>query len=184
MLQIGSKQRGIWRDVVNGCLLTLLLTLVPLKISFAQAVGPASFSDIAAPNQAMERAVPRILGWYFRPSRRPKVIYLAGDDIRTSWLPHVKNIEFRLLSSEEVRQRDEEVYFFTAAESTGGSFRIGFAYGTPGCVHVGDTWQLRISKKRIRLWRDGGSIAGGCSRGMPQSNNGMHPTRISGDFMR
>jgi len=165
MLQIGAEQRGIWRGIFSGCLLALLLPLGPLRISVGQAVDPASSSDIGVPNQAMEHAIPRILAWYFRPKRRPKVIYLAGDGIRASWLPSVKNIEFRLLSSEEVRQRGEEVYFFTTAAGPGDSFRIGFSYGTPGCVHVGDTWQLRISKKRIRLWRDGGSIAGGCSSG-------------------
>jgi len=135
----------------------------------------------------VEQVVQRVLIWYFKASDKPKVIYLAEQGLQKSWLPSIKNIEFRLLTSEEIKQRKTSVYLFTEVEKhSPNTHNIVFTFGDAECKFAGDTWHFRISKPRMRLWRKG-SIFGDCSlpsiNAEPQSNNGMHPTTISGTFI-
>src|SRR5438045_5474040 len=83
----------------------LLFPVLILLLSLA-VLGQTSRTDIfyvvelSQPTKG--QVVKRILAYYFRPSRKPKVIYLAEEHIEKDWLPSIKNIEFRLLSSDEI----------------------------------------------------------------------------------
>ena len=150
----------------NRQIVLRFLSVLILLFSFSTSiVGQTEESDesvsVVIPDQVTEQVVRRILGWYFKPRNKPKVIYLAQQGLQQSWLPTIKNIEFRLLSSEEIQQKGLEVHFFTKPEHSGNTYSIGFAFGDPSCDYFGHNWQFRISKQRVRLW-ESGSVGGGC----------------------
>jgi hypothetical protein len=120
--------------------------------------------DVVVSEQVMAQVVRRVLVWSFKSSSRPKVINLAERGLQKSWLPVIRNIEFRLLSAEDIQQTEQGIYFFTETERSGNKYQIGFAFGNPDCDFRGDRWHFRISNQRIRLWQDGG-IGGDCSSG-------------------
>jgi hypothetical protein len=137
-------------------LLSLILIFSFSIVGISQKVRSQELHAVSVPKQAVEQVVRRVLIWYFKASDNPKVIYLAEQGLRRSWLPSIKNIEFRLLSSEEIQQREKGVYFFTKVEKRSpNTFEIVFAFGDPDCDHAGDRWHFLISKQRLRLWRKG-----------------------------
>ena len=111
-----------------------------------------------------QEIVRRILIFKFKPSKDQKIVYLAKRDIEPSWLPKISNIEFRLLSDEEVQDRDKGIFFFTEPELTKETYSISFAFGDPDCDYTGGGWDFRITKNKLRLWYVG-EIGGGCGGG-------------------
>lgn len=140
---------------------SLMLIFSFSAISFGQTVEESDAPPVVVPEQAMEQVVRRILVWSFKPRKQKKIIYLAAQGIQKSWLPTIKNIEFRLLSDEEVRQRKEGVYFFTKPECSENEYSIVLAFGDPNCNYLGNSWYFRITNQRVRLRRPG-NAAGGC----------------------
>lgn len=154
-------------------LVSLILIFSFSIVGISQKVNSQESYAVDVPEQAMERVVPRVLIWYFKVSDNPKVIYLAEQGIRRSWLPSIKNIEFRLLSSEEVQQREKGVYLFTKVEKhSPNTFEIVFAFGNPDCEYAGDRWHFLISKHRVRLWKRG-EVFMGCSPPFSMSNRNL-----------
>lgn len=123
-----------------------------------------TFYVVELPEQDIKQVVKRILTYYFRPGAKPKVIYLAQENIQKSWLPSIKNIEFQLLKTDEIEQKRMDVYFFGEIwQNTPGLYKVIFAYGDPTCEHLGDLWNFRVSKDKVRLWRKQNSeIVGVC----------------------
>jgi hypothetical protein len=74
----------------------------------------------------------------------------------------IKNIEFRLLSIEEIQQKNLKVHFFTEPEFSQNAYSIGFAFGDPACKFLGENWCFRISNQKVRLRLCGG-VGGLCS---------------------
>jgi hypothetical protein len=152
----------------NRILLRASVLLILLFSSSMSILGQTQESDrlnsTAIPDQAMEQIVRRVLAWYFKPRTRQKVIFLDGPGLQKSWFPSIENIEFRFVADEDRQQVVNGVYFFTEPERYGNRYQIGFAFGSPGCEYLGDLWHFRISKQRIRLWRDKDvGIGGNCS---------------------
>lgn len=154
-------------------LLSLILIFSFSIVGISQKVRSQESSAVDVPEQAVERVVQRVLIWYFKASDNPKVIYLAEQGLRRSWLPSIKNIEFRLLSSEEIQQREKGVYLFTKVEKhSPNTFDIVFAFGDPECEFAGDRWHFLISKHRVRLWEKG-EVFMGCSPPFSISNRNL-----------
>jgi len=133
-------------------------------IVLSQGIDIKESADIPVPEYVMQDVIRRILVYKIKPANRKKVIYLAQSRINRSWLPEIKNIEFRLLTNGEVEDIDRGVYFFTKPELENGTYEIGVGFGDPGCEYVGDSWRFRIAKDKVRLWLEGG-IGGGCGGG-------------------
>jgi hypothetical protein len=153
--------RKICKHITLGLPLTLVLIFSFSMFAFAQTVESEEQPEIVVPEQAMEQVVQRVLVYAFKPRTKPTVIYLAEQGIKQSWLPTIKDIEFRLLSIEEIQQKELNVYFFTKPDLSGNTYDIGFAFGDPTCKYLGVNWHFRISKQKIKLWQNGG-VGGGC----------------------
>ncbi len=150
---------------MKACLLFILL----LSLGFSAIVQGQELKDnkpsqTSISSNVKQEVVRRILIFKFKPSNHQKVVYLAKGDIDSSWLPEIPNIEFRLLSDEEIEDRETGVYFFTEPELTRKSYSINFAFGDPDCGYTGGGWNFRITKNRLRLWYVG-EVGGGCSGG-------------------
>jgi hypothetical protein len=115
---------------------------------------------VEVPDHVMEQVVRRILTWSFKPVRRPKIIYLADVQVEPSWLPHIRNVEFRLISIEAIEEKNLKVYFFTKPFVKNKVHVIDLAYGQPTCYSDGTSWSFRI-RKRVRLWQNLG-FGSGC----------------------
>ncbi len=137
------------------------------------------------PENVMREVVRRILIYKFKPLNRKKIIYLAQEEINQSWLPEIKNVEFQLLSKEEISQQEKEVYFFRKPEpAENNNYEIGFAFGSPNCEYLGDNWRFRISgNNKVKLWLAGG-VGGGCGSssdfGAPPEQLNFYPNEIKG----
>ena len=159
--------KRIDRETCMQIALKFLITLVLISgfsiISFAQTSEESEeLPDVIVPEQAMEQAIWRVLVWSFKPRNKPTVIYLSAQGIKQSWLPPIKNIEFRLLSIEEIQQKNLKVHFFTKPEFSENEYSIGFAFGSPTCESIGENWCFRISNQKIKL-RLCGAVGGGCN---------------------
>lgn len=144
------------------CLLLMLaLSFGCSNIVFGQMPDSEETPDVIVPERALEQVVRRVLVWSFKPRDKPTVVYLAEQEIKQSWLPTIKNIEFRILSAEEIEQKNIKVYFFTKPALTENIYDIGFAYGTLNCDYWGTGWYFRISKRKVRLWQSG-TVGGAC----------------------
>lgn len=154
------------RETCKRYTLRLLSVLILIStfsiIGFAQITESGEPPELVIPEKAMEQVVRRVLIWSFKPRNKPTVIYLAEQDIKQTWLPPIKNIEFQLLSVEEIRQKDLTVHFFTKPDLSGKTYNIGFAFGNPTCKYLGENWHFRISERKVRLWQNGG-VGGFCS---------------------
>lgn len=154
------------RETAKQIALSLLFALIIISYfsttAFAQAIESDEPSDIVVSEHIMEQVVRRVLVWSFKSRNKPTVIYLAEQRIKESWLPKIKNIEFRLLSNEEIQEKSLKVHFFTKLERLENSYDIGFAFGDPSCEFLGMYWHFRISKQKVRLWQNGG-VGGFCN---------------------
>lgn len=146
-------------------LFILLLSLGFAAIVQGQEPKDKEPSQTSISSNVKQEVVNRILIFKFKPSSRQKVIYLAKGDIDSSLLPKIPNIEFRLLSDEEIEDRETGVYFFTEPELIKKSYSISFAFGDPHCGYTGGGWSFRITQNRLRLWYVG-EVGGGCSGGV------------------
>lgn len=142
----------------------LLLSLGFFATVQCQELENEEPSQTSISSNIKQEIVRRILLFKFKSSKRQKVVYLAKGDIDSSWLPKIPNIEFRLLSDEELEDRETGVYFFTEPELTKKSYSINFGFGDPECDYTGGGWNFRITKNRLRLWYVG-EIGGGCGGG-------------------
>jgi hypothetical protein len=144
-------------------LLSLMLILSFLTIGSSQTLESNETTNVVIPEQVMEQVVRRVLVWSFKPRNKPTVIYLAEERLNKSWLPTIKNIEFRLLSSDEILEKNLKVHFFTELNFSGKTYNIGFVFGHPICGYDGGQWHFRPSKQKIRLWQNGGvgALGGG-----------------------
>ncbi|HMS41797.1 MAG TPA: hypothetical protein PKE69_16315, partial [Pyrinomonadaceae bacterium] len=138
----------------------LLIALVFSGIAKGQETDESSKIEI--PDNIKQEIVRRILVFKFKPLKRQKVIYLASEGINASWLPKIANIEFKLLSDEEIEDGEREVYFFTKSTLEKKTYSIGFAFGITNCSYIGDGWNFRITNNKLRLWYVSG-IGGFCS---------------------
>lgn len=144
-------------------LLLFFIIIFSLSITvFGQNNGDEKSSVVSVPENVMQEVVRRILIYQFKPLTKKKVIFIAKKEIKREWLPKIQNVEFHLLTDEEVEDSGNDVYFFTEPELSKRTYEIGFAYDDPNCEYIGDTWRFRISKNRIRLWLTNGGIGGGC----------------------
>ncbi len=140
-----------------------LIALVFSGIAKAQESESKEISQISIPENIKQEIVRRILVFKFKPAKRPKVINLAKKDIDPSWLPKISNIEFRLLSDEEVEDSKTDIYFFTEPTLEQNTYSFGFVFGAK-CSYTGDYWNFRFTNNRLRLWH-AGEMGGGCGTG-------------------
>ena len=155
-----QNYREIYKQIAFKFLFALVLISNFSFVGFAQTEDSEETS-VSIPEQATEQVVRRVLIWSFKPRNKLTVVYLAEQRIKQSWLPRIKNIEFRLLSIEKIQQKDLKVHFFTEPELSGNIYSIGFAFGDPTCEYLGTYWHFRIANQKIRLWQNGG-VGGGC----------------------
>lgn len=130
-------------------------------IANGQEFANKEVSNVSIPSNIKQEIVRRILIYKFKPSKNRRVIYVAEKGISREWLPAITNIEFRLLSDEEVEDTEKKIYFFTELEQSSSSYTINLGFGDPDCNYSGDGWRFRINKGKIRLWYEG-EIGGGC----------------------
>jgi hypothetical protein len=143
-------------------LFTLMVILFFSVIVGSQEIeGEKSFVT-PVPEIVMHQVVRRILVYNFKPVNRRKVVYLSKQGINQSWLPAIPNIEFRLLSDEEIEDKGTGIYFFTKPELSKRTYDIGFAFGNPDCEYTGETWRFRVAENKVRLWQ-GGFFGGFCN---------------------
>ena len=154
-----TSQQAVFRYLVS-----LILISSFSIISFSQSF-PLQEREATVPEQAMEQVVKRVLIWTFKPTTKPTIIYLAEQGIKQSWLPTIKNIEFRLLSTDEIQQKNLEVYFFTNPKLSAKTFNIVLTFGTVNCDHpeYSYPWRFRISRQKVRVWRSKRGFGGGCT---------------------
>ncbi len=160
----------------------LLITFILFNIAKSQESESQELSKIPIPENIKQELVRRILIFEFKSSNRQKVIYLSEKGIKKQWLPNIKNIEFRLLSDEELEDKEKGVYFFTKPELANNTYTISFAFGNPECDYSGTSWSFRISNKKLRLWYVGG-MGGGCSGGRSSNTPGAlntYPNELEG----
>lgn len=168
--QTKNTTRGI-RLFMKTKFLLLLLTIFSLSIIvIGQDTESEEFSSKPVPENAMREVVRRILVYKFKPRNRKTIIYIAQKGISQNWLPEIQNIEFRLLTDEEVEDKGIDIYFFTKPELSKTTYEIGFGFGDPDCNHEGDTWRFRISKGKVKLWQYGG-FGGICSGSFGEFEN-------------
>ena len=144
----------------------VLLLSIGFSASIAQGqeLKNSEISQNSISSNIKQEIVRRILLFNFKPSKRQKIIYLAKGEIDSSWLPKIPNIEFRLLSDEEIEDRETGVYFFTEPEIMKKSYGINFGFGDMECDYTGGGWNFRVTKNRLMLWYVG-EIGGGCGGG-------------------
>lgn len=133
---------------------TLAILCFPL-IGFGQEDVSAGYTAAALPDPVMRQVVRRILVWSFKPRSRPAVIHLSAKGVKEEWLPSIKNIQFKLLSEDEVQRRaDQGVYFFrkTSLRKKTKTYEIGFGFGDPQCESDGTGWFFRVSGNKVRTW--------------------------------
>lgn len=123
--------------------------------------------EIVVPEQAMEQVVRRILIWQFKPRKKPTTIYLAAEGIKQAWLPEIKNINFELLSDEEVEQAKDHYAFIILGKSEN-VFSVCFMSGNSGSGYEGYHWEFRILRQRVRLWQSGLCGSSGLDTGIPR----------------
>ncbi len=129
------------------------LLIILLALIFSIAIFAQDETEIKLPDQIMEEIVNRILVYSFKPRNKPTTIYLAEKGIKESWLPNIKNIEFKLLSDKEIEKKD--IYFFKLFDKEKKNFSIGFGFGDPNCSSYGLNWSFRIVKEKVKLWQSG-----------------------------
>ena len=136
---------------------------------FGQSAETEKFYAVELSRQTKEQVVKRILTNYFKPTDKPKVVYIAEEGIEGKWMPSIVNIEFRLISRNEVEQRKISVYLFSDIwQNNLGSYQIVFGYGDPNCKYSGGLWKFRLSNTKVRLWR---------GRNVPIGGNCSHPSQ-------
>jgi hypothetical protein len=142
----------------NKAVKLLLLSILILTFS-SIALGQPDYEEVSesvvkVPEFAMEQIVRRVLVLSLKPGAIPKVVYLSNRLVKRSWLPYIKNINFKLVTDQEAR-KSEGVYFFTQPRLEQGVREIGFGYGHPDCEGTVETWRFRIYGQKVKLWRNG-----------------------------
>lgn len=141
-------------------------TLVVTTAALGQGGEVSDEPALIVPVYGMDQVVRRILIWSFKPRNKKRIVYLSGNGIDPAWLPRIKNVDFRLLSDEEVQQRRPKgFYFFRPLDFEPGVYEIGFGFGVPPCKGSGNSWRYRMSGQKVKLWVN--ALFGiGCGSGM------------------
>lgn len=125
----------------------------------------AAFVETAVPDHVMKAVVQRMVSWYFKPSDMPRKVYFSDQLIRREWLPNIKNIEFVVLTPEEISKRGVKVNFFASVEVREGIFKVKYGVGD-GCSASGGVWYFWVWSDRLRLWKSENEGWGsGCGNG-------------------
>ncbi len=147
---------------------TKFLSFLIIIFSFSSLINAQESEEssvVSVPESAMQEIVRRILIYNFKSRIQEKTIYLRQKGIKQDWLPKIENVEFQLLTEEEIEDKGVEVYFFTEPEKSNATYEIGFAYGDPSCHYLGkNSWKFRISNSKVRLWvlHNEYGFGGGC----------------------
>jgi hypothetical protein len=123
-----------------GSVIFLMLGLISLSIPiFGQSPRTDTFYLVNLSQQTKENVIKRILANYFKPTDKPKVIYIAEEGIEKQWLPFIKNIEFRLISRDEVKQK--KLVFICSA--TYGKTRLVYTkLYSDKVIQIVNTWAI------------------------------------------
>jgi hypothetical protein len=136
---------------------------------FGQTTQTVEIQVVKVPDQVMKEVVRRILTSYFKPRDQAKTVYLSENGIKQTWLPKIKNIEFRLLTAEEFEKSGKSAYLFTETTLTEDTYSIGFGFGDSPCNLTGDSWYFRFINQKVELQQNG-RFARGCGRGSGDDN--------------
>ncbi len=158
---MNSNCKEIYKQFARSFLLASILISSFSIVGFGQK-EESKEKPVSIPEQAMKQVIRRVLIWSFKPRNKPTVIYLGEQGIKRSWLPTIKNIEFQLLSIEEIQQKKLKIYFFTNPAFSEYEYNLGFAFGSPICESSGENWCFRISKQEVKL-RLCGVVGGDCN---------------------
>jgi hypothetical protein len=159
------KSKSNFSQIASKSLLIIILALSFSIATFAQSEDSSDETEIKLPDEIMQQVVKRILVYSFKPRKKATTIYLAEEGIKENWLPKIKNINFKLLSKEEIEKKD--VYFIKFFGKEKKNYAIGFAFGNPYCSYEGKSrWSFRIVNERVKLWKENGvGFGGGCGSG-------------------
>lgn len=161
------KSKLNFSQIASKSLLIMILALSFSITIFAQDDEP----EIKLPDKIMQQVIKRILVYSFKPRKKQTTIYLADylaeKQIQESWLPKIKNINFKLLSDEEAEKKKRKIYLIKFFGKEKNTYSIGFAIGDSSCSYEGKSrWSFRLVRERVILWRDKGvGFGGGCGRG-------------------
>ena len=152
----------ILRLIITVAALAFLITTPFSLLTKGQEKTDGQPTEVYVPDAVMKQVVNRVLKRYFKPRADKKIIFLASDGMKVSWLPKISNTEFHLLSTDEIRKFKGTVYLFTAADFADGIYSIGFAMGDGLCAYTGDYWHFRFVSGKVRLWENG-RVGGDCA---------------------
>jgi hypothetical protein len=107
----------------------------------------------------MEQVVRRVLTWSFKPQKVRKTVLLYDEGIQPSWLPTIKNVDFELVSFDQLDERPGGIYHLSPVCVSRGRFVFELAFGDPvsgGTLGKEGTsnWAFRVSKQKGRLWQN------------------------------
>lgn len=134
---------------------------ISLSIFCSSVRAQETESKAVVPDAVMQNIVSRIVRSYFKPTSKARTVYISDRLIRKEWLPAIKKVNFVVLDTAAVLERQESVYFFKETGSEGES-SIGFGYGWPHCKAFGDIWLFRTIGSRLRLSPVRGGWASDC----------------------
>ena len=144
----------------------LLVLVIFLQVSSTvKANSLENFLETDLPDYVMAEVVRKILISEIKAAASEKTVYLYEKQIKEKWLPEITNIEFELLSDEEIKKLNKKVYFFTEIENKNGKYEIGFAFGDPNCSYEGKFWEFHVLEDFVQIWQSGFGFGGGCSSG-------------------
>ncbi|MEZ5307475.1 MAG: hypothetical protein R2684_10060 [Pyrinomonadaceae bacterium] len=160
MFDLGFRAfcRRVWFGLVFGVLLFACF----VRASSAQAFESGFLSSDALSDESKAQVVSRILKWYFAPSNPKKTIMIAGDGMRSEWLPRIEGIEFDLKPSSEISDWKDVVFFGDLNEDPRGGFSVVLGFGNPLCESAGDVWRFRLEKGKVRLWITEARVISNC----------------------
>lgn len=153
--------------------LVALACLVISSSALAQTSSENASPKLIVPAEIMRQVVQGILQRQFRPSNRPRRVYLWENGVESDWLPEIRNVEFVLLNDNGVAGREHGLFFFQEPAYQNGAHTINFGYGDPSCGATGDTWDFTM-KGGITVVRP---TARGWGTGC---GNGSGPVKIRG----
>lgn len=116
----------------------------------------------------MRQVVFRMATYYFKPARRPKVIYFSDENLKLEWLPKIANVQFVVLKGEDIKPGTVG-YRFVIHDREADLYNIALGHGEIGCSGGGDgvIWAVRLTDKGIKLWPRKVGFGWACDAGEP-----------------